>query len=319
MNFVDAMVVRLADETTRVSLFDQDALGQILSAAYDADAMTLDGPYQPVFDELEFGVCVQRRGAVDARWNALAGPERFEGQFVLAGVGAEANVRVDALWRGAVVARTVPVTSRVETIKLAWPDGGSIDNEIIAALGTLPSDPSTLENERRTRFLHRVRAALRQPAAFSDDVFDRWLHQLGAVSVGDLLTRFRGQLLTGAMQLAYSASGQDVAPSPKALPIASAVLVRDTGFSIAQLLADSKLISSQLRDAGVERPVASDAICKTALIVTWIVPETVFDDADWPGGDAGTTADQKRALRRAAAGHWLAREGIGLVVTATRT
>jgi hypothetical protein len=35
-------VVRPADESTRASLFDQDALQQILGTAYDADAMTPD-------------------------------------------------------------------------------------------------------------------------------------------------------------------------------------------------------------------------------------------------------------------------------------
>lgn len=312
------MVVRLADETTRAALFDQDALGQILAAAYDASAMVLDGPYQPLFDELQLGVWVQRRGAIDARWNAISGPERYEGQFVLAGVGADSTVRVDALWRGAVVARTVPASSRVQTVKLAWPDGATVDAEIVAALGALPADPVALEHERRTRFLAKIRAALRQPGAFSDEVFDRWLAETGATSVGDLLTHYRGQLLTGAMQLTYSAPAADIPPSPKALPITSAVFVRDAGFSVAQLLADSKLVAAQLADAGVERAPATDAAAKTGVIVTWVVPDTVFDDTDWPGGDAGTTPQQKRALRRAAAGQWLAREGIGLVVTAAK-
>lgn len=312
-------MVRLADAAARATLFDQDALGQIIAAAYDTSAMVVDGPYAALFDEIELGVSVQRRGAIDARWNSLAGPERFEGQFVLVGVGAESSIRVDALWRGAVVARTVPTTSRVQSVKLAWPDPAGIDDEIIAALGALPADPVALETQRRTRFLARIRAALHAPTAFTDDVFDTWLHQVGATSVGDLLARFRGQLLTGAMQLTMSAPGQDIPPSPKALPITSAVLVRDAGFSLAQLLVDSKQIMSQLREAGVERPVASDTIPRCSLIVTWILPDTVFDDAAWPGGDAGTTADQKRALRRAAAGIWLAREGIGLAVAAAKT
>jgi hypothetical protein len=46
-----------------------------------------------------------------------------------------------------------------------------------------------------------------------------------------------------------------------------------------------------------------------------MVPETTFDDADWPGADQpGLSEAQRRVRRRIDAGRWLAREGIGLVV-----
>jgi hypothetical protein len=40
-----------------------------------------------------------------------------------------------------------------------------------------------------------------------------------------------------------------------------------------------------------------------------MVPETLFDDNDWPGGTAGTIPE-KRLQRRRAAAKWLGPEGI---------
>jgi hypothetical protein len=111
------------------------------------------------------------------------------------------------------------------------------------------------------------------------------------------------------------AAPQPVSQATRPLPIAAALLIRDAAsLSIAQLLADSKSVRERLTPYGVERPPEPTLRLREPLLVVWIVPEALFDDADWPGGGGGAPA-QRRALRRAAAGAWLAREGIGLVAT----
>jgi hypothetical protein len=314
LDYVDFTLVRLADEASRAALFDQAALEQLALTAYDTDAMLLGGPYTAIFDELVVGLTVPRRAVAEAAWGPVTGSDRREGRWTLLGVGGDAGVRVDALWRGAVVARAVSPLSRIEHVLTAWPSPAGIDEEIVAALGGLPAAPDALEAERRARLLARLRAGFRQPAALGDAVLDAWLRDLGAGSVGELLARFASQLGTAALQLSFSAPPAEEAAAPRRLPIAVAILVRDTPLQLAQLLADSKLVRDHLRELGVERASEPGAAVRQPLVVAWMVPDATFDDADWPGGTTGTP-DARRQARRAAAGRWLAREGIGLVTT----
>jgi hypothetical protein len=311
LDYVDFTLVRLADEASRSAMFDQTALEQLALTAYDTESMLLGGPYSAIFDELVIGLTIPRRATAEAVWGPVTGSERTEARLTLLGVGGDAGVRVDALWRGALVARAVSPLSRIERVLTAWPTTDGIDDEIIAALGNLPADPAVLEAERRTRLLARLRAGFRQPQALGDAVFDAWLHDLGARSVSDLIERFSSQLGMPTLQVSFSAP-PSAPPSPRRLPVTVAILVRDTPLKIAQLLADSKLVRDHLRELGLERPREPGAVPRQPLVVAWMVPDTTFDDVDWPGATTGTP-DARRQARRAAAGRWLAREGIGLV------
>jgi hypothetical protein len=314
VDYVDYTLVRLADEAARAALFSQAALEQLALAAYDADAMLIGGPYTAVFDDVAIGLSLPRRGTAEAVWGIAGGGERHEGRVSLFGLGGDGgSVRVDALWRGAVVARAVSAKARIERVLTRWPDAAGIDEEIVAA-GGLPADPAQRELARRQRLLARLRAGFRQPDALTDAAFDRWLAQLGATSVGDLMARFSNQLGAGAVQIGFSAPSADP-PAPRRLAVTVAILVRDTPLKVAALLADSKLVRDQLRELGVERPPDPETSARQPLLVAWMIPDATFDDVDWPGGDVGTTPDARRQLRAAAAGRWLAREGIGLVTT----
>jgi len=90
-------------------------------------------------------------------------------------------------------------------------------------------------------------------------------------------------------------------------------LIRGPAVPVAQLVADSKLVRSRLEVGGLARPSEANVRFRQSLVIVWIVPAAVFDDADWPGAAGGMNAAQSRAARRAAAAAWLAREGIGLV------
>lgn len=314
MNYEDATLIRLADQVSRSTLFDDLALEQLVSAAYKTDILPVTAPYQPIFNELQLGVAIANLGMVEGIWNQVGGVDRVEARFHTSGLGTHSLIRVDALWRGEIVARTSSINSIITEVNTNWPDAGAIDAEIIAALGNLPTNPQVLEQERRTRFLVRIRAALNQPSGFTDEIFDKWLFSVGATSVSDLIARFQGTVHSSAVQVTFPPPDPSP-PSPKALPITAAILIRDIGFSIAQLLMESKMLREQLERQGLERSPDPSLPLRHSLLIVWVIPVTVFDDASWIGGTAGMTPAALRDARRLIAGRWLAREGIGLVAT----
>jgi hypothetical protein len=314
MRYEDATLIRLADLASRSVLFDDSALEQLVSAAYKTDLLTVEGPYQPIFEEFRLGVVLSNLGTVEGVWHPVGGVDRVEACFRTYGLGTNLLTRVDALWRGDIVARTVPINSQVTKVETKWPDAGTIDAEIVAALGNLPTNLQMLEQERRTRFLARIRAALDQPTGFTDAVFDTWLQSVGATSVGDLITRLQGTVQSGAVQVAFSPPDPSP-PSPKALPITAAILIRDVGFSIAQLLMESKMLREHLEKQGFERSPDPSFPMRYPVLIVWVVPITIFDDVGWPGGSPGMTPAALQEARRFVAGQWLAREGIGIVAT----
>lgn len=312
MNFEDRVFVRLADATTRPPLFDQPALEQILAAAYDVQ---VQGPFNALFDQFDMGFALPQQGVIEGMWGGVGSVERVQARLLTANLGGPPPGRIDALWRGAIVARSAPANSRVTAVATQRPNLEGIDDEIVAALGALPVNPAALESERRQRVLARIRATLEQPDAFTGDAFDRWLATVGAASTGDLLARFRTTTYSSSLRVAF-APPEPLTPTPIRLPITAAVLVRDSAnLAVGQWLADSKALAERLQDAGLETPRDPALRPRHAVVVIWVVPATLFDDADWPGGGAGNAAAQ-RAARRAAAGVWLAREGIGLATVA---
>jgi hypothetical protein len=302
VEFVDLTCIRLADDATRADLFDDDALQRLLSAGYDIDAMPVEPPYNPVFDDLRLGYAVPDAAVLEGGMTQLRA-ERWEARFHVTGLSQGARTRVDALWRGSVIARTAAPAGRIERVATAWPDPAGLDREIEADLGSLPADATELERERRTRLLARIRSGLGDPGAFPDVVLDRWLAEEGAATVGDLIDRLGADRAPAAVQVAIS--DVTAAPTPLALPVVVAVLIRDAGFSVAELLAESQSLREQLEPLGLERAADARLPLLRPLLVAWLVPAAIFDDHGWPGADA--------AGRRVAAGRWLARQGIGLV------
>jgi hypothetical protein len=314
MDFIDKTLIRLAEPETRGSLFDDTALSQLLAAAYDLEATPVGGPFQPIFDEVRVGLVLSPTGEVEGTWNLMGGVDRTEAKFYLSGLQAGVPIRVDAYWRGSIQARTAAPEARVSDARVAWAELLSIDTEIEGQLGALPSDPAVLEQERATRLLARIRGRLDQPEGFSEGTFRAWMGRQRAASAGELLARVRAGLQAGAMQVSFTPAGGE--PSSRSLPVAGVFLIRDVGFSVAQVLMESRMARRGLKPIGLERSPDPSLKSRESLIVIWVVPETVFDDPDWPGSQPGMTAQQSRAARREEAGGWLAREGIGLVATA---
>jgi hypothetical protein len=313
VNYVDFTLIRMADPATRASLFDSEALEEMAAAAYGEEAAALSGPYQPVFNEMEIGLSIPHRSNIDGWWNM--GGMHNEAHFIIAGMGRDSSVRIDALWRGSIIARIAPATGRIIEEISEWPDPSGIDEEIIAALGGLPADPITLDKARRDRLLARIRAALNQPDLFTDAIFDDWLQRVGAQSASDLMARFGGVISTGTLRIRYSDQTAP-SPAPRELPITAALLLRDQPISLADILSQSKMVGEHLREAGVERARDRDLSARAPILVVWMMPEAVFDDNDWPGGTTGTDAE-KRLLRRRAAAAWLGPQGIAFAPTPT--
>ena len=308
MEFVDATLIRIANPATRAGVFDQASLEQMAQAAYDADALALEGPDSAVFDQVTLGMSIHPIGMLEGTIRSQGGGPASELQIQIAGLGPLLPTRVDALWRGSVVARTVPPSGRITSVQVRL-GTGDIDAEIVDDLGALPADPAALEAERRGRLLTKMRGAMAQPALLSDAAFDNWLGGIGATSVSDLLVNHRGSLVPGVVQVQFSPPA-DVAASPRQLPIAAAILIRDEELSISALIAESKMVRETLMDRWVEIPKDRALPAKNPFLVVWVVPITVFDDTDWPGAGANQAAI--RADRRQRASLWLGPEGIAI-------
>ena len=315
MDFVDATLVRFAGEATRGGLFDQLALEQLVAAGYEADTLGAEGPFQAIFDEVRLGVSAPRLATVDGTWNPVGGVDRTEASFRVAGIGPDPAVRIDAVWRGAVVARVSVATDRIVDATSTWPPLGTIDADIEADLGALPPDPDDLETERRTRVLERLRAGLDQPARLTETRLAELLAGAGVASVGDLLERTEGVVAPGAVRVQFSpAPAVPPPPAPLALPVNVLLLIRGDGFSVAQLLADTKLARDRLEPLSLAPPVDASLHPRRPVLAAWIVPASTFDDDDWPGGAPGMSAAERRTTRRTVAGAWLGDEGIAVVV-----
>lgn len=243
MTFEDRVLVRLADDATRAGVFDQEALEQLLEAAYDGPALGVQGPFTADFAEFGLGVTARPLGTLEGSWSETGATDRTEARFRVSGVGDVPQVRVDALWRGAVIGRF------------------AVGGEPVTQVSTTIPDAETLE-----------------------------------------------------ARVTYAAPAGLVA-TPRPLPVSVAILVRDAGASLTGLVAESSAVRELLGTLGLERPANGGPRPRRPLVVCWIVPPALFDDPDWPGATGGMSAVQARAARRARAGGWLAREGIGLAVT----
>jgi hypothetical protein len=307
MIFADKVLVRLADPAARAGLFDDIALEQFAAAAYDTSRITLQGPYSAAFDEVQLGLAIPRRAIAEGQWGPIGTSEKTIAEFQMAGL-AGASMLVDAFWRGYIIARTSAPTGRIAALTTTWPDPSAIDREIVAALGALPADPAVLETERRKRLIDKFKAAVSEPAVVTDDLIDRLLRAAHTTSVNEFFDRASRESAVGPVRITISEGPPPPPPSPKPLPVAAAILVRDVGFAVGQLLADSRMVREQLEAAAQGRPDDPTLHPLRGVLVIWIVPQAVFLDADWPGADA--------AERRRAAGAWLAREGVGLATVA---
>ena len=303
MNFLDQTLVRLATATTRAGLFDQLALEHLVAAGYDAAGMGVTGLYQPSFDEFRMGVSLPSTPRVEGFWQQAGRAEPTELRLTVTGMGGD-SISVDGLWRGSIIARVGAVEAPVTAVQGRFADLSleSLDAEIAGSLGSLPAG-AQLEQERRSRLLQRFRQGLALPTQITDATVSEWLRAQHADSVGAALERGRGQLGVAGLTVTMAAA-PPLPALPRPLPVTVALLIRDHGVSLAELLQVSHRVRERLGALGVERP-RGGAGQRHGILVGWMLPAPFLDDADWPGTD--------RAARRTAASAWLGAEGIALV------
>jgi hypothetical protein len=303
VNFVDKTFVELADPAARATLIDSTALEQILTAAYDTDAIgPLQGPFEAAFDEFELGLAEGGVGIIDGSWAAVGAIERTEARFRLAGIGDDPSPRVDAVWRGSILARYSLAGDPITAVHASWPSGDRVDASVATANGGVLPTGGALETARRTELLAEIRDDLGDPARFEIEDLDALAANTKATTVGELLAR-DGVDRFGVLQVDFG-EAQPGSDAARPLPIAAALLIRAAPLSVAELVVESKRVRRLLEPAGLGRPKDDRLPLRNPFVVIWVVPASVFDDPDWPGATAGA--------RRAAAGEWLAREGLGL-------
>ena len=308
MDFVDATILRLADDSSRDAVFDDDSLSQLLSASHDVTGAGVEAPFAIIFDEISFVHDDESRVDVDGSWMTMGHTERTEVALRAPGLGAPIP-RIDLLVAGAVVATSRSGGGRITAVDVSWLELAGIDSEIVP----LPSDPAVLEQRRRERLLAHIRAHLDQPTVFDDAALGRWLTRLGVDSVTELMNR--PPAAAGATLKVTFGDGPDETARRRQFPLAAAFLVRDAPLSLASLLDETRRVRPHLHRLGFG-PGDAGPRARLSPIVAWVLPGTLFDDGAWPGATSGS-AEAKRAQRRLWAGAWLATERIGLIVPPT--
>ncbi|HEX8067515.1 MAG TPA: hypothetical protein VF520_13435 [Thermoleophilaceae bacterium] len=246
MDWVDQTLVRLADPATRAALFDQASLAHVVAAAYDVGRMPVEGPYEVAFDELRVGVVADAPTAVHGGWTGPGASERTQAILSVTGLPGSLAPRLDAIWRGSVIARATPPADVIASADTAW--------------------------------------------------------------AGDA---------TGAPQastaMTVTFASQPAAPARTELPVVVALLVRDVAASVAELLAQGAILRSRLESLGVGGTVDAALPQRHRLVIAWVVPLAMFDDAGWPGAKSGSTSRTAHSARRDTAARWLAEQGIALI------
>jgi hypothetical protein len=306
MDFIDKTLIKLSSTNTRNALFDNIALEQILTACYDVDALPVNPPFQPIFDEFELGYVNFHTAKSEGRWETVGATEHTNLTLQISDLLPQNELHAEALWRGSIVAHSAPSSSTISDVDLNWVSSTGIDQDIIRDRGSLPTKPKTLEKERRKQLVKRLRERLDEPAIITDAVVDRLLADMSVNSVEEWMDT-KGTSMPATTGVTFTPD-QGLPPSKQFYPISAAILIRDKNFSLRDLLAQSKLLRERMDRAGIERAPAKGLPLRHSLLIIWIIPLSTFDDTDWPGAN--------QAVRRVKAGQLLAGEGIGLV-TAT--
>jgi len=311
MDFVDKTLLKFGMPGGATGLLDDLSLSHIVGAGYRIDPDGLDGPLTPRFDALEFGGL---QSVVSAELDhegyrvghsATSRPDR---------PGSNANV--DVIWRGSISAGAVFPKAEIGMGPVKTLSLDDLDNDIA---GPLPADPSALEQARRAALLARLQGGSHDSEAFSANDIEVWLSKTGSQSLSNLIeAKSPISVPLGQWVLSFTPLPGTVAPIVTEFPVISAVMIRDPaepGFRIADFLSASRFVRQQMHIQGMTPKVISDRLPLGRPAIVWAVPQSWFDDADWPGGAAGNAA-AKRTDRIEKASAWLMGQGIALAVQA---
>ena len=216
----------------------------------------------------------------------------------------------EVLWTGAVVGQGRIGGGRVTRVVGGFPDLGEIDAAIDAGLNPPPADGALRETARRTELARRLSTAADIAGGITEQTVADWMQDIGADSVADYLERTRDATRPGGFGLTFESDAPGV-DTPVRLDLSAVVFARgpdSPDFSLSELLRETRQAQARAA-ADDELPEPKlDLTRRQPIVAVWIVPQTWFDEQDWPGAD--------RAARIAQAAEWLGPMGIALVPTA---
>lgn len=153
MDFVDATILRLADESLRNAVLDGESLSQIVTASHDVAGTGIDAPFTMTFEEVSVVHDDEPRVELSGSWMTMGHTERTEVAVQAAGIGA-AIPRIDVLIAGAVTATARAGGSVVDRADLApWtPEPSAAVPAGARTTATLHFADGPDETARRRRF-----------------------------------------------------------------------------------------------------------------------------------------------------------------------
>jgi hypothetical protein len=310
MHFEDSVLARLADPQRRSTLFEGPAASLLALAAFGLARPT--GEVSMAVNGVTFSVSLnpESRLEVNGRFDQQG---RFSAEASLPTRG-EAPV-ADAVLHGLLSIRTPPVLGRitaVDTRRITLPGVSEID-----AAGGSAADPVVRERAGRLALGRRLIA---DNDELSDDVVvdlvGRWLDDQGFGAVRDFVIGHH-PLGSGGLGLALRFEPLEAgAEMERSLPFKAAALIRqpdDGGPWLLRALRDARQVKQGMMSQPIVTPVTDGVAPRDAAPVIVFVPMAIFSDAQWPGAEDGSTPEQQAAQRAAAAGGWLAAEGVALM------
>lgn len=139
MDFVDQMILSLADITARATLFDQGALAAIVGSGYDASSISTTGPYSATFDEVDLGPDLSAAPSIAGSWMGIDGMSRVDAHLSFSNVTDSAAPNVAAVWVGSVGAQAVIGDAKVTGIDQHWNGTSSSSYQDTAVLTYTPA------------------------------------------------------------------------------------------------------------------------------------------------------------------------------------
>jgi hypothetical protein len=303
VNIADGILIRLFEPATRAAILDDGALTSLIAAGFDSTLDPLVGPHALIVDSAEFGVELDAPTTVHGRYESSvnAPPADIRLQARLPRYGEA--LRVDALWRGALVARRIPMDSVIEQ---AAPQFVKFDiDEALLAAGPLPADPVALEAARRAELLARLKATARFPEQIDARTLASMLSAAGFETVAALLDA-GGSAALGGVRLRFSAPAPGAVPTPVQLPVTIAVFIREDIESLSAFLALARAARRLLADDAAVQPAPAPLPRRCQIAALLVLPAAALAQPGWPGANA--------AERRAVATKLLAQECIGLAI-----
>jgi len=215
--------------------------------------------------------------------------------------------RIDAVWKGSIKVSSSFPQSRLEDADYATLSLAGIDEEIAAGNGgALPADLA-LEAARMGVLKGRIAGNSHFAQAASNNVVETLLQNAGASTVGALLQSPQAAIQS-SLKLTFSDPLGGSSFTQMSFPVAVGVALRepsDPSFSLLETISGLKEIQQKMKLAGFEPTKPSPDGGLGRGVAALVVPQAWFSDVHWPGADLGA--------RKAEAGAWLAKNGIGLV------